>query len=212
MKTTIVPDTTDTETLKTIFERRAVRKYRSDMIEEDILDKILAAGRMAPSAMNRQPWKFYVATHGDTIASFSGAIKKVIPKVMLKETLKHPVTTVKTIVHELPHVIHTDSTDPVFHGAPVVVFITAPKDNEWAVLDIGMCAQNMMLAAKSMGVDSCPVGLAKFIEQTPVFHKLEVPDGEAVQLAVILGYGTEKPEPQPRAQHNIIFIDRIECC
>ncbi|MCC8426618.1 nitroreductase family protein [Mucilaginibacter sp. UR6-11] len=212
MKTAIINDLTGNETLKTIFERRAVRKYRPDMIDDDVLNKILDAGCMAPSAMNGQPWKFYIATHKDTIASFSEAIVKIMPKMAIKETLKHPVATIKTLLHELPHTMHSGGEDPIFHGAPVVVFITAPKDNEWAGLDIGMCAQNLMLAAKSLGLDSCPIGFAKFIEQTPVFHRLEVPDGETVQLAVILGYGVEKPEPHPRAEHNVIFIDRMECC
>jgi nitroreductase len=74
MKTTIV---NDTDTLKTIFERRAVRKYLPVMVDDELLEKIIDAGRMAPSAMNGQPWKFYVATHKDTIASFSRAIVKV---------------------------------------------------------------------------------------------------------------------------------------
>jgi nitroreductase len=209
MKTTIV---NDTDTLKTIFERRAVRKYLPVMVDDELLEKIIDAGRMAPSAMNGQPWKFYVATHKDTIASFSRAIVKVTPKVVLKEALKHPIATIRTILHELPHTVHSESNDPIFHGAPVVVFITAPRDNEWAGLDIGMCAQNMMLAAKSLGLDSCPIGFEKYIEQTLVYHKLEVPDGEDVQLAVILGYGDEKPEPHPRIKDNVLFIDRMECC
>lgn len=105
---------------------------------------------------------------------------------------------------------HND--DPVFHGAPVVIFITSPKDNEWAGLETGMCAQNMMLAAKSLGLDTCPVGLAKFIDQTATYHRLEVPAEEQVQLAVVIGYGAEKPEAHPRAKHTTIFIDRMECC
>ncbi len=209
---TAVNDTISTETLKTIFERRAVRKYLPDTIDDEILEKILNAGRMAPSAMNEQPWKFYIVTHKDTIVSFSKAISKITSKMMLKAMGKHPVATIKTLLHFAPGAVHTQSEDPIFHGAPVVIFIAAPKDNEWAGLDIGMCAQNMMLAAKSLGLDSCPIGFAKYIEQTPVFHQLEVPAGEQVLLAVILGYGDEKPEPGLRIKNNAIFIDRMECC
>jgi nitroreductase len=205
----IVPDT---ETLKTIFERRAVRQYLPDMIDDDILEKIIDAGRMAPSAMNRQPWKFYIVTHKDTIASFSKEIAKITSKVVLKAAVKHPLETIKTLLHFSPGPIGLESKDPIFHGAPVVIFITAPKDNEWAGLEIGMCAQNMMLASKSLGLDSCPIGFGKFIEQTPVYHQLEVPPGEEVLLAVILGYGDENPESHPRVKNNAIFIDRRECC
>lgn len=202
----------DNETLKTIFERRAVRQYLPDMPDDDILDKVIDAGRMAPSAVNRQPWKFYIATHRDTIAAFSMAVARVASKAMLKNAVKHPLETIKTLVHFTAGPVHLDSEDNIFHGAPVVIFITAARDNEWAGLDIGMCAQNMMLAAKSLGLDTCPVGFAKYIEQTPVYHRLEVPGNEKVHLAVVLGYGAEKPEPHPRVKNNALFIDRMECC
>ena len=212
METAAVNDAISNETLKTIFERRAVRKYLPYTVDDDILEKIIEAGRMAPSAMNRQPWKFYVATHRDTIALFSKEISRITSKVVLKAAAKHPIETIKTLLHFAPAVFRSSSGDAIFHGAPVVIFITSPGDDEWAGLDIGMCAQNMMLAAKSMGLDSCPVGFAKFIEQTPVYHRLEVPGREKVQLAVIVGYGDEKPELHPRAKNNVIFIDRMECC
>ncbi|WP_431215137.1 nitroreductase family protein [Puia sp. P3] len=65
--------------------------------------------------------------------------------------------------------------DPVFHGAPVVIFITAPRDNEWAPLDIGMCAQNIMLSAQSLGLSSCPVGFGKYVENTPAYDRMLIP-------------------------------------
>lgn len=201
-----------TETLKTIFERRAVRKYRSDMIDEEILEKIIEAGQMAPSAMNGQPWKFYILTHKDTILSFSKAIAQITSKVVLKSAVKHPVEAIKTLLHFSDGQISKESEDPIFHGAPVVIFISSPKDNEWAGLDTGMCAENIMLAAQSLGVDSCAIGLAKYIQLTPVYSKLEIPDSEEVQLAVVLGYGTEHPAAIPRTMNNVFFIDRMECC
>jgi len=97
--------------------------------------------------------------------------------------------------------------DPIFHGAPVVIFITALRENEWASLDIGMCAQNMMLAAKALGLDSCPVGLAKYVEQTKIFSRLQVPFSEQVHLAIILGYGDETPEIHKRIRNNAFFIE-----
>jgi len=51
----------------------------------------------------------------------------------------------------------------------VVIFIISPHDNEWASLDVGMCAQNIMLAAKSLGLDTCPVGFGKYVEKTKIF-------------------------------------------
>lgn len=205
-------NTLATETIRTIYDRRAVRKYRSKTIDDDLLEKVLDAGRMAPSAMNRQPWKFYILTHQDTISLMSKEIAKVAFKSVVKSSLKHPLDTIKTLLHATPGLLHIDNEDPIFHSAPVVIFITSPKNYEWAGLDIGMCAENMMLAAKSLGLDTCPVGLAKYAQQTSVFHKLEIPNSEEIQLAILLGYGNEIPEVHPRIKNNAIFIDRMECC
>ena len=178
------------ETLDIIYERRAIRKYKKDRVSKELIEQIIDAGRMAPSAINKQPWQFYILTSRMLIHSFSSAIQKVAEKHF---HMSHPTTTA-----------HTD--DFIFHGAPVVIFISAPRDNEWAALDIGMCAENMMLAAKSLGLDTCPVGLAKFVEQSDMFKKLDVPSTETVMLAVILGYGDEHAEVRERKLENAVFI------
>ena len=48
------------ELLKVIYERRSVRSYQKKPIPDDVLKAILEAGRLAPSAHNRQPWHFIV--------------------------------------------------------------------------------------------------------------------------------------------------------
>ncbi|MFQ6094892.1 MAG: nitroreductase family protein [Candidatus Bathyarchaeia archaeon] len=48
-----------------ILSRRSVRKYESKEVPEDVLKKILEAGRQAPSAGNKQPWRFIVITDGE---------------------------------------------------------------------------------------------------------------------------------------------------
>ena len=71
---------------------------------------------------------------------------------------------------------------------------------------MGMCSQNIMLAAKSIGLESCPVGLGKFIEHTTIYSKLNVPTNEQVNLAIVIGYGDEKPEAKERIKNNVIFV------
>ncbi len=48
--------------VKKIFERRSIRKYKPDPIPDKVLRNILEAGRLAPSASNRQPWHFIAVT------------------------------------------------------------------------------------------------------------------------------------------------------
>jgi nitroreductase len=177
------------EVLYTIHERRAVRKYKIKPIDKAQIEQIIMAGKLAPSAMNQQLWKFYVLTNTEKIKSYSNAITKVAENVLhfsFKDTLKEE--------------------DPIFHGAPIVIFISSPKENEWTTLDVGMCAQNMMLAAKSLGYDTCPVGLAKFFEKTDTYKELNIPTSEEIKLAIILGIGDEKPEIHQRKNNNITFL------
>jgi nitroreductase len=48
------------DTIKAIRNRRSIRKYRSNEVQEEDLQQILQAGRWAPSASNKQPWHFIV--------------------------------------------------------------------------------------------------------------------------------------------------------
>ena len=195
------------EVIKTIFERRAVRKYKDKAVDKDIIEQLLDAGRMAPSAINKQPWKFYVVTSKEDIQLFSDEIVRVGLKSIPKMGIKNVVKAVASGLTHLAHGIDFFKTeDPVFHGAPVVIFITAPKENEWAGLDVGMCSQNIMLAAKSLGLDSCPVGFGKFVEKAKDYSKLNIPSTDRVHLAVIVGYGDEKPEVHERNKKNSFYI------
>jgi nitroreductase len=172
-----------------------------------LIEKIIDAGKMAPSALNKQPWNFHIVTNNESIRSFSKAILKIMPGEFLK-------TDPKIIFRQFFHFLHLPhglsflkSTDPVFHGAPAVIFITADCENEWAPLDIGMCAQNIMLAAKYFGLDTCPIGFGKYIEQTALYPQLNIPAKEQVHLAIILGYGDEKSEMHERIKNNIYYVD-----
>jgi len=200
---------TKNETLKVIYERRAVRKFKDKAVEKELVLELLNAARMAPSAINKQPWHFYVLTNTEMIKRFSSAIIKHSKMAMLKAGLKEA----------LHHLLHPGSfhlkdgmdflkaEDPIFHGAPIVIFISSEKSNEWASLDIGMCAQNIMLAAKSLGLDTCPVGLAKFIEHTDEYKELHIPSSEQIYLAILVGYGNENPAVHERKQDNAKFVN-----
>ncbi len=54
------------DTLKAIRERRSIRKYHPDSVDEESLQIILQAGRWAPSASNKQPWHFIVIKDTET--------------------------------------------------------------------------------------------------------------------------------------------------
>lgn len=174
--------------LHAIESRRAVRKYKADAVKREDLDKILAAAAMAPSALNKQPWKFYVLQNAASIRQLSGEILKAADK----------------LYHDL--IMKMTAADPVFHGAPAVIFITGQKNDEWSAIDAGLCAQNLMLTAVSLGYDTCPIGFARMVENVPSYQLLNIPAGEQVELAITLGYGAESPQMPPRKKESVIYL------
>lgn len=191
------------EIIKNIYERRAIRKYKNKPVPKEIIDQIIAAGKMAPSAMNRQPWKFYVLTDDSKITTLSREIEQLAMSKFGPIQVKTPATLGTYHLSAAPPTVE----DPIFHEAPVVIFLTTPHSDEWSGLDIGMCAENMMLAAKALGLDTCPVGFARYVTETAHFHILNIPVSEQVHIAIILGYGDEQAVMHERVGNNVVYID-----
>lgn len=178
------------EVIDIIYNRRAVRRYKDKPVEKKIIEQLIDAGRMAPSGMNQQPWMFYVVTDKQLIQNMDDQIKVVVNDV-----------------YTSPHMVEfLNSPSPIFHGAPIVIFITVPGTNEWAALDVGMCSQNIMLAAKALGLDTCPVGLGKFLERTCLYSQLEIPSTDRIIISLTLGYGDEQPPVHERLKNNVKYI------
>ena len=194
------------DTLKNIYSRRAVRRYKDLSVAREIIDMLLDAGRMAPSAMNRQPWKFYVLTDQRKIKKISKEIAEHAIKQIKHVDLKAAAKMTLSFFHLSTLVNFLKNDDHIFYHAPLVIFITTPKDDEWGALDVGMCAQNIMIAAKSIGLDTCPIGLAKFVTQAKDYYQLNIPDTEQLHLAIVAGYGDEQPEVHDRLENNAAFI------
>lgn len=193
---------------QTLYERRAVRKFKNTPIDREVILQLLDAGRMAPSAMNRQPWQFYVLTDPKKIQAYSQAIMGQAKFAMLRSGAKEAVHHIfhPASFHFRDGIEFFKADDPIFHAAPAVIFIASDKNSEWAPLDIGMCSQNIMLAAQSLGLATCPVGFAKFIENTREYKELRVPDSERIHLAILVGYADESPAVHERKRDNAVFI------
>jgi len=75
-----------------VLNRRSIRRYEPKEIPRDVLDKILEAGRQAPSAANKQPWHFIVLTDSE--------IKKELSKGMFNRFIKDAPITVVGCAHK----------------------------------------------------------------------------------------------------------------
>lgn len=85
---------------------------------------------------------------------------------------------------------HGDFTQPVRDSAATIVLVQEADGN---MFDIGRAAQNMMLAAKAVGVASCPI---TFHRDFDAGSQLGVPDGAVARYAIALGYPAADARPR----------------
>ncbi len=152
-----------------ILTRRSVRAYdATKKVSKEQLEDLLEAAMYAPSAMNKQPWRFLVATEKSTI----DAIMKVHPYC---ESLKDAGTAI---------VVCGDLTSQ---------FQT--PDGGYYAYDCSASTQNILLRAKEMGLGTCWCGIAPEKERMDAFRKVfNMPKSIEPMALVIIGYPAESPE------------------
>lgn len=158
-----------------IKARRSIRKFQNKPIPTEKLEKILDAGRWAPSASNRQAWKFVI-------------VQNIEKRKKLAEASRN-----RTFVGEAPTIIIAVSLNPDY-----VMSCGVPS---YAV-DISTALDHMMLAAVEEELGTCWIGA--FHQQT-VKNLLNIPEEYKVVALLPIGYPAEKPEPRPRKSLNQII-------
>lgn len=156
------------EILDLIKSRQSDRKYSNKPVEQEKLDRIIEAGRMAPSACNAQPWKFIVVTDPDLVSELAKAASAPLLG-MNTFVAQAPVQIV--IVREKPNL-----TSKI--GASI-------KDKDYSLIDIGIASENICLQAKAEGIGSCMLG---WFDELRVKKLLGVPKTKRVELIITLGY------------------------
>ena len=172
------------ELLEKMQTRRSVRKYKSDMVPKDIIDKIVTAGTYAASGNNKQP--------------------SIILAVTNKE-LRDKLSKLNA------EVLGNPDMDP-FYGAPVVLVVLADKSCRTYLYDGSLVMGNLMLAAHDLGLASCWIHRAKEVFERPegkaILASLGI-DGNYEGIGhCILGYAdTMLPQAAPRKENNVYHVE-----
>jgi len=180
-----------------ISKRRSIRKFKPDPLPDEIIQKILEAGRKAPSGHNRQPWQFVVV--------------KGEKRTEMIQAMKRGIAASKAL---LGNVGSAEYSLKVMAEAPVTIFVLNPyrkpivpaEWNQWMIdtVDIQSCGaaiQNMLLTATELGIGSlwiCDIFFA-YDELCKWLNK------ECQMIAAIsFGYADESPAMRPRKRFDEI--------
>ncbi len=170
------------EVLRAIYDRRSVKKYTDKPVPAELLDEILKAGSWAA---NGKAWQ---------------------APVMVAVTDPETRETLRRLNAEI---LGNPDADP-FYGAPVVVAVLSDSERFTYVEDGSLVIGNMMLAAYSLGVDSCWIHRAREVFETEEGKALKAKWGLGDNYIgighCILGYrDCDYPAAKPRKEGRIIY-------
>ncbi len=182
------------EVINTIKNRRSVRIYREEQITEEELQVIVEAGLWAPSGHNAQPWHITVIQNKDLLSHISN--------IATNEMAQSPLEWVARM---------GKSGRNLFYNAPTVLIVSGKKEDEVMLnssVDCAAAIQNMLLAAESLGIGSCWIGLIRFFfAQKEEVKKLLLPEDVKPLYAVCLGYkGRANGKGPERKSGNVSYI------
>lgn len=194
--------------IQEIKKRRSVRNYKQIPVKKEIIEEIIQAGKYAPSAKDKQPWRFIVLSNREMIRDISNVIKQEIQKIVKKRfflQLKYPHLRDKNTVRFLAATAFSKKNN-LFFNAPVLIFIVT-QDKEFYDESCACCAQNMMLAAHSLNIGSCWIGFAHFLQLNKEWlEKIGVPQDYHISAALVFGHPDGGP---PRASLRKPLADVI---
>jgi len=166
------------EKLGYIIDRRSIRRFNNQNIDPKIIKQLLTAAMYAPSAVNKQPWHFVVIDRRSVL----NEIMKIHPHAGMLQTASHAI---------------------VVCGDELLQY-----DGGYWVVDCGAATQNLLLAAHTLGLGACWVGLHPREGRKESFSiLLDLPSHVKPFALVALGYPIEtKPRPDrfhsEKVKHN----------
>ena len=181
-----------------IEDRRSVRQYADRPVPRELVEQVLRAGILAPSAGNRQPWKFIVpgeAAKAAALDAMEQGLRQELDDPMLGDSAK----TVSNAYHTLS----------IMRAAPVLVFVvhthsrplTQPLDAAGRVAEIcnmqsiGAAIQNMCLEATAQGLGSLWIGHTFWAHRA--LNQWLNESGELCAV-LALGWPVKTSAPRPR--------------
>jgi len=179
--------------IQAMQDRRSIRAYQDRQISDEQLMTILECGMLAPSGSNGQQW--FVSAVQDK------ALLEEIHKAAVNFNLQNP---------NLPEANRARLTAPgysAYFGAPTVLFCAYPAGQ--SPVNVSFLAENMVLAAHSLGLGSCFLGgIMQFLKGTEegkaLVQRLNLPEGYELAYGLTLGFPAEAPAAKPRAAKFVL--------
>ena len=198
------------EILEGIETRQSVRAFKPKSITTGVMKKILQAASKSPSYTNTQPWEVVVVNGKEKnelgrklleLASAKAptspdlAVPKGWPPALEERSREHGARRLASLGMARDDDEGRERLRLMnfgFYGAPCAVFLFIDGSlGEWSIFDMGLFAQNLILAAHSLGVESClQASVTNYAREIKTF--LGIAESKKLVICIALGYADKK--------------------
>ena len=159
--------------------RQSDRSFQPERkIDREVLERIIEAGRIAPSACNGQPWHFTVVTSDELLPQVARATSSLGMNKFVKDA-----SALVLITHE-----STNITSKLGCGI---------KDKDFPMMDLGIASAYITLAAEDEGIGSCILG---WFDEKKIKQLTGIPEKKRLMLIVALGYAAKPKRKKVRKE------------
>ncbi len=194
-------------TLEAIKTRRSTRRFSDKPVELEKLDKIVSAGRFAPSGGNSQTCHFIVIRNKDVLAKLAELAQSAFAQMEITEGMY------KSIANSIRA---SKKGNYIFHYNPDTLIIVAnQKDYGNNIADCACALENMMIAANELDLGSCWINQLKWLNEDKALLEYErtlgLEKNERIYGALAIGYadtedGLPCRKPLERIGNKVTYI------
>jgi nitroreductase len=173
-----------------VRNRSSVRAYADRKVDREVIVRIIEAARLAPSACNRQPWRFVVADDPELVSRIcTRGMHGPVPNVWAREA---PVIIVIGL-----------APSPMVNTAGKVL-----KGIDYSMISAGIAGEHICLAAQDEGLGTCWIG---WFRSRAVKKLCGIPSRIKLAALITLGYPRDTgsvPEKERMKRDEICFFNR----
>ncbi len=191
---------------ETIITRRSTRKYKPEAVEPEKLQKVIEAGRYAPSGGNNQTNHFLVVRNPEVMKRLAELAEAAFARMEADEDTYPSLRN---------SILASKKGGYVFsYHAPILIIVANRKDYGNNMADAVAAIENMMIAANALDLGSCYINQLYWLNEEPsllsYLQELGLKENERVFASMVLGYaatedGLPNRTPLARKGNEVSF-------
>lgn len=191
-----------------IATRHSTHKFKEEPVPQEVLDKVIEAGRQAPSGKHKNQSRFIVIRKKEVLQELIALVQQEFAKMEVTPENDDNFGGAIRAAKKGGYVF--------MYNAPVLIVVANKRDYGNKYADVSCAMQNMMLAANALDLGSCWINQLRWLQDNPVLRaylqKLGMAEDEEVCASLSIGYpdtpdGLPGRRVMPVTGNPVVYID-----